>query len=91
MPRSRTRRHFLSSAKTDDQGINNGRNGEIFQVRPTQRNCNPSCTPQSYSVSVLSVSLFDGSVRTVSTTIHPRTWGLAVQPNDGEPLPADWD
>ena len=52
---------------------------------------NPSCTPQSDSVSVLSVSLFDGSVRTVSTTILPRTWGLAIQPNDGEPLPAGWE
>ena len=52
---------------------------------------NPSCTPQSDSVSVISVNLFDGSVRTVSTTIHPRTWGLAVQPNDADRLPTGWD
>jgi hypothetical protein len=33
--------------------------------------------------------MFDGSVRMVSATIDPRTWGLLVQPNDGETLPAD--
>jgi hypothetical protein len=65
--------------------------GEIFQVRPTRLSCNPSYTPQSYSLSILSVSLFDGSVRMVSTAISARTWGLAVQPNDGEPLPTDWE
>src|SRR5262249_8382256 len=48
---------------SSDRGIDNGRNGEIFQVRPTKRDCNPSYTPQSYSASGISVSMFDGSVR----------------------------
>ena len=52
---------------------------------------NPSCTPQSDSVSVLSVSLFDGSRAHGQHDDSPRTWGLAVQPDDGEPLPAGWD
>jgi hypothetical protein len=76
---------------SSDRGIDNGRNGEIFQVQPTGPNCNPSYTPQSYSPSALSVSMFDGSVRMVSAAISPRTWGLLVQPNDGEPLPTDWE
>jgi hypothetical protein len=76
---------------SSDRGVDNGRNGEIFQFRPTQRNCNPSYTPQSYSVGVLSVSLFDGSVRMVNTGISARAWGLALQPNDGQPMPPDWD
>jgi prepilin-type N-terminal cleavage/methylation domain-containing protein len=76
---------------SSDRGIDNGRNGEVFQVQPTRTNCNPSYTPQSFSVSAISVSLFDGSVRMVSTAVSPRAWGLAVQPDDGEPLTADWD
>jgi prepilin-type N-terminal cleavage/methylation domain-containing protein len=76
---------------SSDCGIDNGRNGEIFQVQPTEPNCNPSYTPQSYSPGALSVSMFDGSVRLVSAAISPRTWGLLVQPNDGEPSPADWE
>jgi type II secretory pathway pseudopilin PulG len=76
---------------SSDRGIDNGRNGEIFQVRPTERNCNPSYTPQSYSVGSISVRIFDGSVRMVNTGISTRTWGQAVQPNDGEPSPSDWD
>jgi hypothetical protein len=76
---------------SSDRGIDNGQNGEIFQIQPTERNCNPSYTPQSYSSGALSVSMFDGSARIVSAAISPRTWGLLVQPNDGQVVPADWE
>jgi hypothetical protein len=76
---------------SSDRGIDNGQNGEVFQTLPTERNCNPSYTPQSYSVNSISVSMFDGSVRMVSTSISTQTWGRAAQPNDGQPLPSDWD
>jgi prepilin-type N-terminal cleavage/methylation domain-containing protein len=74
-----------------DRGIANGRNGEIFQVQPARPDCNPSYTPQAFSEAGLSVSLFDGSVRTVTVTISPRTWGLLLQPNDRQPLPPAWN
>jgi prepilin-type N-terminal cleavage/methylation domain-containing protein len=72
-------------------GTLNGRNGEIFQIQPTQQNCNPSYTAQSYATGGISVSMFDGSVRLVSGAISTRTWGLLLQPNDGQPLPAEFE
>jgi hypothetical protein len=63
-----------------------------FQVQPGLKECWP--TPligQSYTTKGIDVSLFDGSVRRVSPTIDPRTWNLAVQPNDGMKLPDDWN
>jgi prepilin-type N-terminal cleavage/methylation domain-containing protein len=74
---------------SSDQGNANGQNGEIFQLRPAQQDCNPSYTPQSYASGGISVSLFDGSVRFLSGSISPSTWGLLMQPNDGQVLPAD--
>jgi prepilin-type N-terminal cleavage/methylation domain-containing protein len=65
--------------------------GEIFQVLPTQAACDGMYTPQSMSTAGVSVSLFDGSVRLVSPSISVNTWWLAVQPNDGLPLGADWN
>jgi prepilin-type N-terminal cleavage/methylation domain-containing protein len=65
--------------------------GEIFQLMPVQANCNPSYTPQALSSAAISVSLFDGSVRTVSPSISVSTWAQAQQPNDGYVLGPDWD
>jgi hypothetical protein len=64
---------------------------EIFQVQPTQKNCNPSYTPQSFVTSGINISLFDASVRMVSPSISTRTWGLLQQPNDGMELGQDWN
>jgi hypothetical protein len=36
------------------------------------------------------VAMCDGSVRIVSKTISEETLRLAIQPNDGMPLPFDW-
>jgi len=68
-----------------------GQTLEIFQVQPTQLNCNPSYVPQSFSSSGISVSLFDGSVRQVAPSISVTTWVFATQPNDGNPLGSDWN
>jgi len=58
---------------------------------PTMEDCNPSYTPHSLLRSGISVSLFDGSVRSVSPNINTELWGKAVQPNDGIPLGSrDW-
>jgi prepilin-type N-terminal cleavage/methylation domain-containing protein len=76
---------------SSDQGILDGRKGEVFQIQPNQRECNPSYTPQSFGAGGISVSMFDGSARLVTSSISPRTWGLLLQPNDGVPLPGDID
>src|SRR5262249_18609255 len=83
--------HAPTLPASDDRGVEDGRNGEVFQVRPARRDCNPSYTPQAFTTSGLSVGMFDGSVRVVGTGVSPRTWGLLLQPNDGQPVPPDGD
>jgi prepilin-type N-terminal cleavage/methylation domain-containing protein len=46
--------------------------------------------PNSFSANVVQVGLMDGSVRSVSANISPRTWYLASHPSDGTPLGNDW-
>jgi prepilin-type N-terminal cleavage/methylation domain-containing protein len=46
--------------------------------------------PNSFSAGVVQVGLMDGSVRSVSANISPRTWYLASHPSDGTPLGNDW-
>jgi prepilin-type N-terminal cleavage/methylation domain-containing protein len=36
------------------------------------------------------VSLMDGSVRGVTSSVSAITWGYAVDPGDGFPMPSDW-
>jgi type II secretory pathway pseudopilin PulG len=38
----------------------------------------------------IDVALADGSTRTVTADITPRTWNAAMQPNDGQVLGNDW-
>jgi hypothetical protein len=37
------------------------------------------------------VLLMDGSARSVSPSIRQSTWALAITPDDGKPLPSDWN
>jgi prepilin-type N-terminal cleavage/methylation domain-containing protein len=53
----------------------------------------PACDIRSYQAMDAGgalVSLFDGSVRTVSTSISPKTWYSAVWCHDGNVLGPDW-
>jgi prepilin-type N-terminal cleavage/methylation domain-containing protein len=60
------------------------------QVTPNPfGNCNP-CLLQALTPSGIQVTLGDGSVRLVSTSISQITWQRAVTPNDGNPLGSDW-
>jgi hypothetical protein len=62
-----------------------------FQLRPLANEC--LITPllaQSMSNRGISVALADGSVRFINPNISPRTWNLALQPNDGVQLGDDW-
>ena len=46
--------------------------------------------PQAFSASSALVSLADGSVRPVSSSISSLTLYYALKPNDGQPMPSDW-
>jgi hypothetical protein len=62
-----------------------------FQDQPTAEQCLISpLMAQSMTKSGLQVGLGDGSVRIINLSISPRTWNLAVQPNDGMELGNDW-
>ena len=66
--------------------------GSMFQVQPTpcySNNCNPTVA-QSGHTSGMNVGLADGSVRFVSQGLSSTTWWIAVVPDDGQPMPADW-
>jgi prepilin-type N-terminal cleavage/methylation domain-containing protein len=59
------------------------------QSMPTVANCSIR-NLQAMDAGVCLVSLFDGSVRTVSTSIGGATWFAAIWPNDGMVLGSDW-
>jgi prepilin-type N-terminal cleavage/methylation domain-containing protein len=61
----------------------------MFQVQPSMDNCDPS-RAQSGHTAGMNVCLGDGSVRFISSSISPTTWGNACDPRDGTPLGADW-
>lgn len=62
---------------------------ELFQVMPAQADCDPE-RAQSLSKDHIQVGLGDGSVKTLTPKLNPLTWLYACEPNDGNPLPADW-
>jgi hypothetical protein len=62
-----------------------------FLLHPAAGQCVP--TPlmgHAFYTSGIDVALADGSVRTVTAQISPRTWNAAMQPNDGQVLGNDW-
>jgi hypothetical protein len=60
-----------------------------FQHLPSQDECNPALT-QSLDPAGITIGMADGSVRTVSSSVSPRTWWLVTDPADGEPIPNDF-
>src|SRR5262249_17036966 len=58
------------------------------QDRPTVANCSPY-NLQSFSAAGCQVSMCDGSVRTVPTSISSTVWFAAIWPDDGQVL-GDW-
>jgi prepilin-type N-terminal cleavage/methylation domain-containing protein len=68
----------------------NGIGSVPFQVAPAVGNCNVLIT-QGGHTGTMQVGLGDGSCRGVSAGVSASTWYLACTPNDGNPLPADWN
>jgi prepilin-type N-terminal cleavage/methylation domain-containing protein len=63
--------------------------GSIFQVRPTQGDCDPTRASTPHVGGIL-VGLADGSVRTLAPSMSGTTWWAAVTPSGGEVLGSDW-
>jgi type II secretory pathway pseudopilin PulG len=62
-----------------------------FLLHPAVKDCRP--TPlmgHAFSPAAIEVEMGDGSARSVTANISAATWNAAVQPNDGQPLGADW-
>jgi len=59
------------------------------QILPTNQQCDPRRL-QAFSAGGIMVSMGDGSVRAVNPGISATTFGLAVDPKDGQPIPPDW-
>jgi prepilin-type N-terminal cleavage/methylation domain-containing protein/prepilin-type processing-associated H-X9-DG protein len=68
--------------------------GSKFLVQPFPFLDNPGPCDHAYASSPhaagMNVCLADGSVRFLDASISGTTWWLAVVPNDGQPLGADW-
>jgi type II secretory pathway pseudopilin PulG len=60
-----------------------------FQLSPTQEQCDATL-PQSIG-NAINVGICDGSVRSLSPAISPRTWHLLCDPADGQPLDNDFN
>jgi prepilin-type N-terminal cleavage/methylation domain-containing protein len=59
-------------------------------VKPSNgKVCDPTRLQAMYAGGMM-VGMGDGSVRLVSTGVSQRTFGLAVDPADGQPLGSDW-
>jgi prepilin-type N-terminal cleavage/methylation domain-containing protein len=74
----------------------------MFQINPASfdelpegksKSCinNPSAVAHSLGGERLSIAMFDGSVRNVSTRVTPMTFAQALSPADGNPLGDDWN
>jgi prepilin-type N-terminal cleavage/methylation domain-containing protein/prepilin-type processing-associated H-X9-DG protein len=59
----------------------------FIQNQPTLANSNWSYN-QAFHTGVMNVAFMDGSVQSISASIAPLTWGLLVDPKDGQPVPA---
>jgi prepilin-type N-terminal cleavage/methylation domain-containing protein len=55
---------------------------------PASASCNH---PQTFSPGGICVGLADGSSRLVSGSVSTLTWRLALLPDDGQVMPADWE
>jgi prepilin-type N-terminal cleavage/methylation domain-containing protein len=55
---------------------------------PSSASCNH---PQAFTTAGILVSLADGSSRLVSGSVSELTWRLALLPDDGQVMPADWE
>jgi prepilin-type N-terminal cleavage/methylation domain-containing protein len=66
-------------------------NANTIQYGVTQAACLPgSSNAQAFDTSTLQVALCDASVRGISSSMSPTTYGAALTPAGGEVLASDW-
>jgi prepilin-type N-terminal cleavage/methylation domain-containing protein len=80
--------YFPSFAEATNNGDNIGP-GSLFQVRPTQGNCDASRASTAH-LGGIQVTLADASVRTLSAGTSGETWWAACTPASGDLLGSDW-
>jgi hypothetical protein len=70
--------------------VNFGLNG-YFQIQPNpwQTNCVSTVASTAHPAGIMA-ALGDGSVRLCQAGMSPQTWWMALVPDDGNPLGADW-
>jgi hypothetical protein len=67
----------------------------FFQVQPAPwvgtgpKACKPGIASTGHAGAIMAC-LGDGSVRTCSASVSPKTWWMAMVPDDGNALPSDW-
>src|SRR5262249_2870277 len=69
--------------------VSTGPTAETPQSVPTVDNCH-AYSVQSMDAGGCLVSMMDGSVRNVSTSVSGPTWFQVIVPDDGQPLGSDW-
>ena len=68
----------------------------MFQTRPVSPPAGYPATDcdwrraQTAHSNGMNVALADGSARSLSSSLDPNTWWIAVQPNATSPMPSDW-
>jgi prepilin-type N-terminal cleavage/methylation domain-containing protein len=75
---------------TNPAGGGNDPFNQPFQVGPTASACD-WYVMQGAHTGTMQVALGDGSVRGVANGMSLQTWTWACTPNDGNPLPSDWN
>ncbi|SRR5579875_3472593 len=61
-----------------------------FQIGATDPTCATYANASTGHVGVILAGLGDGSVRNIAQGMSSTTYGLALIPNDGLPMPSDW-
>jgi prepilin-type N-terminal cleavage/methylation domain-containing protein len=79
----------LFAGKNDSNAGYNWNMPPQIQPFPWATNCDPSRPSTSHPGSC-QVSMMDGSVRGVNGAVTAATWLIAITPDDGLPLPANW-
>jgi len=74
----------------NDGGAQSSSGNVAFQAGPSVQQCNWYVT-QGGHMGTMQVGMGDGSSRGVSGTMSVTTWVNACNPNDGNPLGADWE
>lgn len=83
---------FMGAGSYTSSARRNPDNTAIFQLAPSMAEClpSPALFGHSFGSSGMTISLADGSIRNISPSMSPETFGRAICPSDGMPMAMDW-